>query len=171
MKTKRTSRAKHPIRVQRYIMVYCPDYPGAFTSGCNKGYAYAHRIIAESILNRPLEKDEDVHHIDHNRHNNDPSNLAVMKKHDHYLLHAIERYGQLYEDRCIECGKLLSDKAIIVSKTRRCRECSILASRKVKNRPSRHDLQKMIDESNYSIVAKKYGVSVHTIKKWLTGHQ
>ena len=49
---------------------------------------HEHRVIAEKILGRKLRSDEHVHHIDMNKHNNDPSNLAVMDGEDHLKLHA-----------------------------------------------------------------------------------
>ena len=46
-----------------------------------------HRIIMEKMLGRPLEADEVVHHIDGNKWNNDPSNLTVMTRREHALIH------------------------------------------------------------------------------------
>lgn len=46
-----------------------------------------HRIVAESIIGRPLTSDEVVHHIDRNRQNNHPSNLRVMTQSEHMALH------------------------------------------------------------------------------------
>jgi hypothetical protein len=48
---------------------------------------HTHRRVAEEKLGRPLRKGEVVHHIDGNRHNNDPSNLAVMTQSEHIALH------------------------------------------------------------------------------------
>jgi len=49
---------------------------------------HEHRVIAEQILGRKIKRDEHVHHIDFNKHNNSPENLAVMNKNDHLKLHA-----------------------------------------------------------------------------------
>jgi hypothetical protein len=48
---------------------------------------HEHRVVAEEMLGRPLEAGEIVHHIDGNKHNNDPSNLQVMTQSDHLREH------------------------------------------------------------------------------------
>jgi len=54
----------------------------------HKGNIYfEHRILMELILNRRLKDDEIVHHKDHNKSNNNPHNLKVMKSYDHLSLH------------------------------------------------------------------------------------
>jgi hypothetical protein len=42
-----------------------------------------HRLIAERMIGRELRADEDVHHIDGNKQNNDPSNLQVLSHAEH----------------------------------------------------------------------------------------
>jgi len=49
---------------------------------------HEHRVIGEKIAGRKLRSDEHVHHIDGDKHNNDPSNLIVMSASDHAKLHA-----------------------------------------------------------------------------------
>lgn len=46
-----------------------------------------HRYIMEQFLDRKLDKNEVVHHIDGNKLNNDISNLEVMSLSDHSRLH------------------------------------------------------------------------------------
>ena len=52
---------------------------------------HEHRAVAEKMLGRSLRDDEVVHHKDHNKRNNDPSNLEVMTQSEHAKLHMEER--------------------------------------------------------------------------------
>jgi hypothetical protein len=49
---------------------------------------HEHRVVAEEMLGRSLRPDEVVHHIDGDKTNNSPSNLAVMTRKEHAALHA-----------------------------------------------------------------------------------
>lgn len=62
-------------------------------SGKSNGYVkrfnrHEHRVVAEEMLGRKLAPEEVVHHKDHNRGNNSPENLQVMKRNDHSRLHS-----------------------------------------------------------------------------------
>lgn len=46
-----------------------------------------HRYIMEQYLGRRLRTAEEVHHVDHNKFNNDINNLIVLSKADHAKLH------------------------------------------------------------------------------------
>jgi len=53
-----------------------------------KGYVFEHIVVIESILNRQLRPNEELHHIDKNPLNNSPDNLRVYKNHrDHMMTH------------------------------------------------------------------------------------
>lgn len=49
---------------------------------------------------------------------------------------------------------------------KRCSACATLANRKVKKRPSREELKKMIRDTSFEQIGRKYGVTGNTIKKW-----
>jgi uncharacterized C2H2 Zn-finger protein len=62
--------------------------------GDGKGYVkrrgrHEHRIVAEESLGRALLSTEVVHHIDGNKQNNDPTNLAVMTQGEHMREHGL----------------------------------------------------------------------------------
>jgi hypothetical protein len=81
-----------------YKLIRCLDHP---FKNCD-GFVFEHRLVAEKFLlddtnsvmidgKLYLSPDYDVHHIDFNRLNNDPSNLLVITRSDHAQLHATLR--------------------------------------------------------------------------------
>jgi hypothetical protein len=69
----------------------------------------AHVAVAEEALGKPLPKGAIVHHVDGDRHNNDPRNLVVCQDRAyHNLIHRRERAMQACGDpnalRCQVCG-------------------------------------------------------------------
>jgi len=60
-----------------------------FTAGPNKGRS-VHVVRMELRIGRCLSKDECVHHIDGNKHNNDDNNLALVTYSGHMRLHRYE---------------------------------------------------------------------------------
>ncbi len=50
-------------------------------------YVPAQKLVLEKKLGRKLKPDEISHHKDHNKKNNSPSNLEVMKRGDHNKEH------------------------------------------------------------------------------------
>ena len=59
-----------------------------------------------------------------------------------------------------KCGNEITSKAI------KCKMCSNLEQRKIKNRPTHEQLIKDIKNTNYTKTGKKYGVSDNAIRKW-----
>ena len=50
-----------------------------------------HRLIAGKMIGRKLLSSEQVHHIDGNSRNNDPSNLMVVTAQEHGRIHAMQK--------------------------------------------------------------------------------
>jgi len=66
---------------------------------------------------------------------------------------------------CEKCNNEITKQ----SKSKLCKSCygKKYSSRKVKNRPSKEQLLKMIKETSYCAVGRKYGVSDKAVRKWL----
>ena len=95
-----------------YIKIYKPDHPL-----CDKnGRILKHRYIAEKYIAtenqkvsingiKVLNSDLDVHHIDGNKLNNDISNLLVLTKQEHAMIHQNEKHkNSCITKKCLNCG-------------------------------------------------------------------
>lgn len=64
-----------------YVMIRRPDHPHA-----NRlGYVAEHRLVMEEQLGRYLAREEAVHHLDGDKANNAPSNLALYQSNGLHL--------------------------------------------------------------------------------------
>lgn len=62
------------IKSKNYKLIYDPNH---FTHEYGN-YVAEHRYVIERLLNRPLKRNEHVHHINKNKHDNKISNLMVL---------------------------------------------------------------------------------------------
>lgn len=143
-----------------YPVTYHPEhFNHTLNTKAYNGYVYEHRYVVEKEIGRPLKKSEIVHHIDGNKLNNDISNLMLMTRSEHAHLHMGRQDEEKY---CEWCGKKLATRT-----ARLCRECSRINSRKIKNRPSKQALVEMKKSMSYCAIARLYGVTDNTIRKWM----
>jgi len=79
-----------------YVLICCPEHPN-----CNAGgYIMEHRLVMEKMIGRYLERHEVVHHIDHNKQNNNEDNLLLMTKENHARMHSKEPRSMWEKDGC-----------------------------------------------------------------------
>jgi hypothetical protein len=60
---------------------------------------HEHRLVAEDILDRPLEPDEVVHHVDLNPLNNNPENIMIFPSQSEHVKWHIENDPRYYVAR------------------------------------------------------------------------
>lgn len=82
-----TSNEQFRENCRQAALTYKEAKPSTYRKRNNR---HEHRVVAEQMLGRPLTRGEIVHHIDGNKHNNDPSNLQVMSMAEHARHHLAE---------------------------------------------------------------------------------
>jgi hypothetical protein len=149
------------------------------------GAGYEHRVQAEKAIGRKLEAGEVVHHIDDDKHNNDPENLMVFKQRsDHARFHRLlprkREVFQLTDNayicrsipnkrQCLQCDRLFTptntrsgDRA-----QKYCsRECKLAKQTSTSLKPSKEDLKDLLMSHSFLSISKKIGVSDNTVRKW-----
>ncbi len=78
------------------------------------GYVRRSLLVAEETLGRSLRLDEIVHHINGDKKDDRPDNLAVMTQSEHATLHGRTRYGN---------GKIASFAKLTEDNVREIRAC------------------------------------------------
>jgi hypothetical protein len=145
-----------------YIFFTDKEHPLAYASN---GKVYYHRHVVSLKLNRWLKSNEFVHHIDGNRENNHPDNLEITSNAEHARQHA-EKQGRvkITAKLCPICGHPFSQKE---ATQKYCsHECGHLAIRRVKRRPSKKKLAKLIKKHSWVALGRMFGVSDNAIRKW-----
>jgi hypothetical protein len=70
-----------------YVKVFQPNHPNANS----RGEVFEHRFVMANTIRSPLRRDEDVHHRDMNKANNDPTNLEILSRPEHTRMHNLAR--------------------------------------------------------------------------------
>lgn len=154
-----------------YILVLFPEHHRA-----NKdGYVRLHILQAEKKIGRLLKKDECVHHIDKNKHNNTLDNIIVFRTNaDHAAFHKGVR-ATLCDDGIWECPDKIGHKQVlcpickvnyISARSDSCVECMNKHKHNLSKIPSREILKDEIYKYSFNEVGRKYGVAGNVVKKW-----
>ena len=91
---------KRVVKKGDYLYAVCPEHPNR----TKNNYVLLHRVLAENELGRILSRNEIVHHVDHDKMNNDPSNLQVMTASEHAKLHSAGKVRAVIDVVCPHCG-------------------------------------------------------------------
>ncbi len=158
-----------------YMYVYDPTHPMASKSG----KVYCHRYIMAKHLGRFLEAHEVIHHIDHDKKNNQIDNLELTTHSKHAQKHAVERYikPEVKVYKCENCGKVVDACQRKNGKLFYSVECSknsykinivnnkVECTPKKKFDPTFEELQNLIWSMPATEVAKIFRVSDKAIEK------
>lgn len=86
-----------------YLYALVPNHPN-----CTKnGYVLLHRVIMENHIGRLLNANEVVHHKNHNKKDNDITNLEILTNKEHVQLHGKKRGKQMVKLKCPWCNKIV----------------------------------------------------------------
>lgn len=81
--------------INGYIMVKVPEHPNCMKSESYNGYVYEHRLVCEKIVGRYLDDDEEIHHFDGCKSNNNKDNLLVLLRSQHKKIHNWINYNNI----------------------------------------------------------------------------
>ena len=67
---------------------------------------------------------------------------------------------RMVENKCVDCGVLITSNA------ERCYRCNLMKNGFVKNKPTKDELIKMVNDMSWVAIGRKYGVSDNAIRRW-----
>lgn len=143
--------------------VYFIDKEHPLSDKCGK--VYYHRHVYSVKTNQWIQRTLQVHHIDENRANNDPSNLEACSRRQHQRKHSISRGHQVKKvATCKGCNKRF------ISTSNRIIFCSVSCSSSyynsnLNNRITKEELELIIWSKPTVAIAKEFGCSDVAIGK------
>lgn len=154
--------------MNKYNELYMPKHHRAKVNG----YVYEHILVAEEMLGRPLKDEEVVHHVDRDRSNNNTGNLMVFASNSAHSRHHMGGIPVRLPDGTFDCvgkGDAYCNMCGTLLRTKNARLCQICLH--IKQRVCEWPTKDQLDEDKKSLrtnvaIAKKYGVSEATVRKW-----
>lgn len=164
-------------------MIYLPEHPKSMTNENWKGYIYEHIVIAEKSIGRSIRDDEDVHHLDGDKSNNNRQNLIVLPRSEHARLESWINKGApsakidlirkqigytQFQPKvklfCKSCNKQLNGSQSLYC-SNKC------LGKLISKRPSKQILLDDLSKMTKVAIGKKYGVSDSAVRKWKKQYQ
>lgn len=182
------SKIKH-YRYRNHDVHTVNGYPAIYTN--EKCTVYIHRLVAEEMLGRELKPGEIVHHDDGDRSNYDEENIMVFKTNsDHVRYHncgvalltedgtyicdqkirALTKPELKFDDshltECPECGRPKDRNAKLCEKCRAEYNSRFIQGTD-RLKPTKEELLEDLNAESLNAIARKYGVSASSVKKWI----
>lgn len=169
------SRVRH---LNGYRLIYKPEHPSAMKSDNWIGFVYEHRYKIELELGRLLRDDEEVHHLDCDKSNNDLSNLIVLTKAMHRRLHNwIDNGATICENN--STNRVNSEKSKAYCKicnislnkrqsnycSKNCRNID-LKNKGIIKKPTKEELEPLLGTMSWVALGKHFNVSDNAVRKW-----
>lgn len=167
--------------INGYTVIRRKHDPSSFKSGANSGFKYKHRVVAERSIRRKLSDTEVVHHINGNKSDNSPKNLLVLTNSEHVRLHRYLKSDQsisklqaeeqlkIAKTPAIKTGTCSNCGGICSAKSKLCKKCARESRFKPVTEEFREELKSAAEASSVSSVARRLGVSDHTVTKIISG--
>ena len=89
-----------------------------------------------------------------------PNHSSIIEERVNKILEENQKVKQKQFNYCKICNKIISNKAIY------CEEHGRIFNRKIKERPSKEELKKLIRNTSFIEIGKIYAVSDNAIRKW-----
>jgi hypothetical protein len=80
----------------KYVGVYVEPNNCFYRMADKDGYVMEHRLVMAKHLGRCLDDNEVVHHINHDKTDNNINNLRLMSDSEHKSMHAYEQWAGSY---------------------------------------------------------------------------
>lgn len=144
-----------------YVLIWAPEHYSSYKTNAYRHWIYEHIYLMELKIGRKLTSDENVHHIDGNRSNNDYSNLLLLTRIEHSCLH--NPSNVVYSNRCKNCNNLIrSDFHFCNDHCYR----EHLNKNRILNGVDKEELSKLLQTSPVTKVAEQFNMSDNGLRKY-----